>query len=259
MSTYLLGANKNSMNGALLNENVLKNDGVTRVLAQSVNRAVINHFVYFLRKYFANIVFKHSAYSTGTTLTVRGKYPESFAFNDYPICVVYSKEYGTQQMFMGDTHFSLNGEEIASRYGDFQVTFDCWGRTQEEIETITGALARVFDGLNHDNEFLKRGFELLQYRATLGREFDITDKIVETVSHLDTAINVRREQIVYDVSFFYRIKMQNLLTTVGAPQPANRFTSYSNPSLFIDGEKFTMNINPNKRVAYFETLLDATP
>lgn len=247
MSVYELGYNKNSLAGSTLSENVLKSDDINRAVAQSVNRAVINHFVYFLRKYFANIVFKHSAYSSGTTLTIRGKYPESFAFNDYPICVVYSKEYGTEQMFMGDIHFNLNGEEVHSRYGNFQVTFDCWGRTQEEIETITGSLARTFDGLNNDVDFIKRGFDTLKYRATLGREFDITDKIVETVSHLDTAINVRREQIVYDVSFFYKIRLPIIPTEVAYVEGG------VTPSIVWQGSTATVNIVPSIRRKYFET------
>ena len=251
MSVYELGYNNNSLQGALLAENVLKNDGVTKAVAQSVNRAVINHFVYFLRSYLSDVVFKHSAYSTGTTLKVRGKYPETFAFNDYPIVVIYSKEYGTQQMFMGDRHFQLNSEGVFSRMGSFQVTFDCWGRTQEEIETITGSLARLFDGFNNDMDFLKRGFDNLEYRATLGREFDITDKIVETVSHLDTAINVRREQIVYDVNFFYRIRMPKIPTTV-------KYAKALNPSIEYDGEKNTITISTNKTIKFFETRINAT-
>ena len=246
-----LGYNKSSLNGSLLAENVLKSDGVNRAVAQSVNRAVINHFVYHLRSYFSNVIFKHSAYSTGTTLTIRGKYPESFGFNDYPICVIYSKEYGTQQMFMGDRHYNFHDEEVFSRLGQFQVTFDVWGRTQEEIETITGSLARLFDGLNNDDTFLARGFDNLVYRATLGREFDITDKIVETVSHLDTAINVRREEIVYDVNFFYRIRIPKQ----GLEDEVYFVSQGATPSITYDANNATAIIEPSRRMKFFGTKL----
>ena len=189
----------------LINENVLGQDNATMNLSQSVSRAIIDHLIYYLRSFFSGTVFQYSPTSGNTTVTIYGKYPENYANANYPAIIPYIQNNMSTQSFIGDVAMGNSGEVIYARRGDYEVIFDVWGRTQLEIEAVSGAIIRIFDDANHDVQFLRRGFSDSKYYGTLGREFDITDKIVQTVSHLDASINVRREQVVMRMGFFYRL------------------------------------------------------
>jgi len=202
----ILGYNKNTIGGMLINEEVFGADNLTLNLAQSVSRAVVDHLIYYLRSFFSDVVFQYSATSGNTSVTIYGKYPENYANANYPCIIIYVQNNMSKQQFIGDiASANPNGETVSARRGDYEIIFDVWGRTQLEVEAVSGAVIRIFDDANHDLSFLKRGFSDAKYFGTLGREFDITDKIVQTVSHLDSSINVRREQVVIRAGFFYRI------------------------------------------------------
>lgn len=205
----ILGYNKTTDGGTFLNESVLEADNITMSIAQSVSRAVVDHLIYYLRSFFSDTIFQYSPTSGNTTVTIYGKYPENYANANYPAIIIYIQNNSSEQFFFGDIarNYGNSEELIYARQGNYELICDVWGRTQLEVEAVSGALIRIFDDANHDMKFLRRGFSDVQYFGTLGREFDISDKIVQTVSHLDSSINIRREQIVIRTGFFYRIQI----------------------------------------------------
>lgn len=209
----VLPVNKRSYGQLLLNERVLKDDGSTYTIATSINRAIVDHIVYYFREYLSDVIFQMSSVSSNTSVTIYGKYPEKLTINDYPIIVIYIQSNNTNQMFLGDTIANTGISEFYARQGDYEIVADVWARNQLEQETLTGMVVRLIGDMNTDINFLKRGFQDVKYMGTLGREFDITDKIVQTVSHLDSSINIRREQVVFRTGFFYRIRMPKTLLT----------------------------------------------
>lgn len=251
----VLPINKNTYGATLLNESVLKDDGVTYKIATSVERAVVDHMVYYLRGYFSDVIFQYSSTSTGTTVDITGKYPEDMANINFPRVVVYVPQKNTQQLFMGDVIFDTEGEVIYGRNGLFEIIFDVWGRTQFEVEAVTGALLSIFDGVNRDVDFLSRGFGNTRYMGTLGREFDISDKIVQTVSHLDSSINIRREQLVIRSEFFYRVSIPK-----DNSSPDGFVSSFDYDVTVIDDDGntiTTVNITPRTKVFSQQTLITA--
>ncbi len=239
MST-LLGYNKNTIGGLLLNESVLGQDNETMNLSQSVSRAVIDHLIYYLRSFFSGTVFQYSPTSGNTSVTIYGKYPENYANANYPAIIPYIQNNMSRQSFIGDVALNHGnaGELVYARRGDYEVIFDVWGRTQLEVEAISGAIIRIFDDANHDSDFIKRGFSDCKYYGTLGREFDITDKIVQTVSHLDSSINVRREQVVMRMGFFYRMLIPKQNVDAGGNYMGNVILTAENG---LDGTVITFS------------------
>ena len=237
----LLGYNKNTIGGMLLNEEVFGADNATLNLSQSVSRAVVDHLIYYLRSFFSDVIFQYSATSGNTTVTIYGKYPENYANANYPCIIIYVQNNMSKQSFIGDVAMNQpSGEMIKARRGDYEIIFDVWGRTQLEVEAISGAVIRIFDDANHDLNFIRRGFSDAKYFGTLGREFDITDKIVQTVSHLDSSINVRREQVVIRAGFFYRILVPRAIDDNFI---ANAIMTVENTA---DGT--TISITPTKKI-----------
>ena len=238
----VLGYNKGTVGGTFLDEQILKDDELTTTIAVSVSRAVIDHLIYYLRSFFSDTIFQYSATSGNTTVTIYGKYPENYANANYPAIIIYIQNNMSKQVFIGDVSRNYGGGEVVhARQGSYEIIFDVWGRTQLEVEAVSGALIRIFDDANHDILFLRRGFSDAKYFGTLGREFDITDKIVQTVSHLDSSINVRREQILLRTNFFYRILIPKIPTE-----------NYINGNIYVgvenDNSGTTVNITTSKRI-----------
>ena len=147
----ILGYNKTTVGGTFLNEQVLKEDNITLSLAESVSRAVIDHLIYYLRSFFSDIIFQYSPTSGNTTVTIYGKYPENYANANYPAIILYIQNNTSEPFFIGDIARNYgNGEVIHAKRGNFEVLFDVWGRTQLEVEAVSGALIRIFDDANHE-------------------------------------------------------------------------------------------------------------
>ena len=239
----VLGYNRTTAGNTFLNEEILKDDNISYTVASSISRAVVDHLIYYLRYIFSDVVFQYSSTSGSTSVSILGKYPETYSNTKFPSIIVYVQNYKTDSIFIGDNSKRYGSEMIKAKSGLYEVIFDVWGRTQLEIEAVSGALIRILDDANHDHNFLKRGFTSTRYIGTLGREFDITDKIVQTVSHLDTSINVRREQVVFQFEFLYRINIPKVST--------NNYITSPTFSLSVeqsDGNTFTVSISPSRKV-----------
>ncbi len=254
-----LGVNRFHYGGAYLNENVLRQDNTELKLSTSINRAVVDHMVYYLRNYFSGVIFTHSSTSGNTSVTIKGKYPETYVNSDYPAIIVLVQSSPTNQEFLGDVSGN-DGEVIYSRLAQYEMQFDVWGRTVFEVDAVVGSLSRIFDDANHDTNFMKRGFSSITFMNTLGREFDISDKIVQTVSHLDSSINIRREQLVYRLEFRYKIALPKELVGGGGTD-ANFAGTFAGSTITVqndDGTTLsTITLTPKRKVFFSESLLRA--
>jgi hypothetical protein len=233
-----LGANYNPFDGALLNENVLNTASGTYLLAQSMDIALRNHFIFEAKDYFSDVVWQWSTTSAGTSLLFYSRYPDKIV--EFPTAIIYTQNSDADEGAMGDIYMVSNGSQMVyAKKAKYEMVIDIWTRTITELDGIVGSLIRWLNDLNHNMSFIQRGVQYVDTARRMGREFDITDKIVQTVSHLDSAIRVRREQIVFMCEFYYRIRM---------PKTAAQFFAINSISTVDDGEADTFYISTKTKI-----------
>jgi hypothetical protein len=205
--------NKNTMNGLFLTEEILKTDLVATEEANGITDAVTKHLIYYLSSKFDGVIFKTSDTSSGTSVTFVGKYPESRVIAHMPIVSIYTDIPNTRRMSMGSIIGNINGNLIRGNNAKYNVTFDIWGRTAEEMNIINGYVKQILDDSVFDDEFIfVRGFNDVIYQGSSNREFDIADNYVNDVSHLDSSIRYKRNQLLYEISFTYRLLIETMPT-----------------------------------------------
>lgn len=199
------------MNGMFMTEKVLKEDGTTYdEYANSISDSLVKHLLYYLSNKTAGIVFKQSSTSGGTSITFTPNYPESNAVGNLPLVSIYTETPGSRQLTFGGIIANMSGNVIRGRCATFGIWFDIWGRSTQETNSLAGLVKLLLDDAIHDTDFVfGRGIDDVQFRGSSNREFDISDNYVNDISHLDTSINMRRQQMLYDVQFNYRIGLGN--------------------------------------------------
>lgn len=208
--------NKNTMNGLFIIESVLKDDLETYEDASGITDACIKHIIYYLKGKFSGVVLKQSDTSGGTTVSFVGKYPESRLVELAPVVSIYTDDPITERITMGSIVGSFGGKLVKSNNANYIIFFDIWGRTPQEMNIINGYIKQVLEDAVFDNEFIfTRGFNNVTYIGASNREFDIADNYVNDVSHLDSSIRYRRNQMLYEFEFLYRMILETIPTSLG--------------------------------------------
>jgi hypothetical protein len=203
--SFTLGYSPHTYAGGVLTEVVLNNSLVPEV-ASSIERAAIDHLIRISRSFFSGVVMKMTSQSSGTMLEIRGKYSEQLILEqDRPTLLIYLANHDSESLFIGDVFTVWEGNVIYGKLATYNVFFDVFSRNQMELETIVSNVKRMAEGFNRNEEFISKGFISSRYLSTFAREYDVTDKIVQQVSHLDTAVNIRRNQVIFEIKFIYQI------------------------------------------------------
>ena len=210
--------NTSTYNGHFLNENILKDDGVTYEEAVSVNDAIVKHFIYYLKTKFNEALIYQSSTSAGTQVTIIGRYPEKERLVDIaPAVIVSIDEEDSAPLTVGSNHLQISGNPIKGRSGKFRILFDCWAHNLQEINIVLGITKRILDDASFDDEMLfTRGINHVKYAGTDQREFDVSDNYANYVSHEEASVNIRRRQVLYDIEFIYRVYLG--LATFSVPK-----------------------------------------
>lgn len=211
--------NQNTMNGMFITEKVLTDDGSTYdTFINGVTDALIKHLIYYLKGKTASVVFKQSNTSSGTSITFTPNYPENNAMQNLPMVAIYSEQPFSERLTYGGIAKSFKGNKIRGRNARFDVWFDVWARTTQETNALAGLVKLLLDDAIEDTDFVYgRGIDDIVFKGSSNREFDISDNYVNDVSHIDTSINMRRQQMLYQVLFNYRIGLSTIPLTVDDP------------------------------------------
>ncbi len=220
METYM--HNPNSYGGKILTD-LIEDDQGNYVISKSNTISVINHLIFYLKKKLSQFNVKYSSTSSGVTINITAKYPEMIVEGNLPLVSIYVDSITNMNNgVVGNVIIDDDGQIIYGRRVTYSMIFDIWAKSEMDLDHVMGMIQTILEYAENDNDFVKRGFHECKVRNTLSREFDITDKIVQTVSHLDSSINIRRDQLIVDIATIIRtnIPIYNNDDTIYNPAPS---------------------------------------